>query len=67
MSGRNDGNSGSPETRRVTQPNESGDNDADAKGANQADGKADGSKSDGNTSDDDSISDIEVEREASGE
>lgn len=60
LSGRNDGNSGSPETRRVTEFN--GDNNGEAedtKGANQADGKADGKKQ--------TEEDIELERQSSGE
>lgn len=63
MSGRNDGNSGSPETRRVTEfkDGDKSETESDPKGANQADGKAD---SDQQAEEE---SDIEVERQASGE
>ena len=65
MSGRNDGNSGSPDTRRITEFNDgnASENESDTKGANQADGKADGGKE----SEAEPEEDIEVERQASGE
>ena len=61
MSGRNDGNSGSPETRRVGEfKDERNANESDSKGANQADGKA-------STEESGPEEDIEVDRQASGE